>query len=63
MWDRGVVRGDRGIGGTAVRMNLAAEAGPKTVDYYNHLTPYDLPYEYISGLHGQSRALEDGHSR
>ena len=31
MWDRAVVRDDRGIGGTAVRMNLAAEAGPRTI--------------------------------
>jgi hypothetical protein len=32
MWDREVVRGDRGKGATAVRMNLAAEAGPRTID-------------------------------
>jgi hypothetical protein len=32
MWDREVVRDDRGIGGTAVRMNLAAEAGLRTID-------------------------------
>jgi len=37
MWDREVVRGDRGKGGTAVRMNLAAEAGPRTVDQLRQL--------------------------
>lgn len=44
-------------------MNLAAEAGLRTVDYYYNLTPYDFLYEYISGLYRQSRALEDGYSR
>ena len=35
--DRGIVRGDRGIGEMAVRMNLAIEAGLRTVDQLQQL--------------------------